>query len=245
VNFKENVIRELFYEQHNDVLFSNKYQYYQIAEHRFNRALEQLNYPNNKTIIEIGPFPGAGLYFFGENNKVIGIGKDSSGFSKKFKNSGGEFIEMDFEKRKINESLLNKADILLVQEVIEHIRQHYSFLKNILNYLKKDGILYLTTNNIFYSGYILKLMLGKNIYDSIKSEIEEYPGHTRYYDYYDYKELSQVLEDLNLEIVSSGRLNMYPPYYMYNNQVKGILKNLTIKLFPKRYSTHIEIIAKK
>lgn len=88
-----------------------------------------------------------------------------------------EFIEGDIQTC----DFTTDADIILLQEVIEHVRKPKRVLEKIFTGMKQGSILYLTTNNIFYYGYLIKLLFLRQIYDSIESEDTDYPGHCRYY----------------------------------------------------------------
>lgn len=225
-----------------DRLFIDGLKPYEKDRYRFERAIKLLENPRNKQIIEIGPYPGTGIYYFGESNKIIGIGKSTQDFTQKIEKCGHSLVDIDFETDEVPIQYNGSADIVLLMEVIEHIRFPWKFLKKIANLLCKGGKLFLTTNNASYIGYILKLLLGRPILDTIEMEGGFYPGHTRYYHL---DELCKILESMSFRIVHRAYNNYLPSAFHYKNRYFGLFKNMLIKMVTTKYSTHIEIIARK
>jgi SAM-dependent methyltransferase len=231
----------LFNDEFIDLLFKNGIPSYIKDQFRFERALELLKYPKNKTIFELGAFPGTGFYYFGEFNDIIGIGKTNIDFSKKAINLGHKLIDVDFEDIKKGDIPV-QADVVLAMEVLEHIRMPHKFIEVILDTIKPGGLLYLTTNNQSYIGYLVKLLFNKEILDPIESENTFYPGHCRYYSL---KELVRIFDKFGFVILESNYINFLPKYKLYKSEKFGFIKNVFVKLLPKRFSTHIEILIKK
>jgi len=224
-----------------DALYKSEVKPYIKDKFRFERALKILNSPSNKTIFEIGPYPGTGIFYFGETNQIVGFGNSDERFEQQVNNSGHKLIELDLESSFALENF-DQTDIVLLMEVLEHIRQPYKFIENVSRLLKPGGHLYLTTNNQFYIGYILKLLLQKNIFDPISTEGSFYPGHCRYYDI---KELKKIFQDLGLIVVEANYINFLPSHRLYKNQLFGFFKNFLLRIFPKGYSTHVEFLLTK
>lgn len=239
--YQSKVQEILFNDKFIDLLFKNGIPSYVKDQFRFERALRLVKYPKNKTIFELGAFPGTGFYYFGEFNNMIGIGKTNLDFSKKASSLGHKLIDVDFENIKKGDIRI-KADVVLAMEVLEHIRMPYKFIEVILETIKPGGLLYLTTNNQSYIGYLVKLLFNKEILDPIESENTFYPGHCRYYSL---KELVRVFEKFGFVILESNYVNFLPKYKLYKSEKFGFIKNVFVKLFPKRFSTHIEILIKK
>ena len=102
--------------------------------------------------------------------------------------------------------------------------------------------LYLTTNNLSYAGYILKLIAGKEIFDSVMSEGTVYPGHITYYSL---GGLTRFLRELGLNICSAKRVNFLPPAGFYRNRSSALVKNLIVRSVPNLYHSHIEVLCRK
>lgn len=241
-NDYQSSINEVFFNTDtSDTLFKDSVKPYIKDEYRFKRAVSILGNPKGKEIYEVGPYPGTGVYYFGEANNILGLGKSNSDFLNKFQRTGHKLIDIDFEFASEIKGLHN-ADIVLVMEVLEHIRMSYKFLENISKMVKPGGLIYLTTNNQSYIGYIMKLFFNKAILDPIETEKTFYPGHCRYYDV---NELVNVFEKFGFKIVRSGHINFLPDYKLYKNEGFGAIKNALIKILPKRFSTHIELLIKR
>ncbi|MCX2453366.1 methyltransferase domain-containing protein [Pedobacter sp. PLR] len=239
--YKSKVHEVFFNNESKDLLFKDGVTPYVKDKFRFERAVTLLSNPRGKTIYELGPYPGTGIYYFGEFNHILGVGKSNPDFLKKTTSLGHKLIDIDFEYIKKGE-LSGQADIVLVMEVLEHIRMSYKFIGGIIDVVKPGGVLYLTTNNQSYIGYLVKLILNKPILDPIETEGTFYPGHCRYYSL---NELVSVFEKSGFLILESNYVNFIPGYKLYKNKRFGAIKNAFLRLFPKRFSTHIEILVKR
>ena len=127
-------------------------------------------------------------------------------------------------------------------EIIEHLALPHEALKNLFLSAKSGAILYITTNNASYYGYILKLLFCKDIYHSIRTQNTAYPGHTRYFGL---EELSLELEAVGFQVISKRYINFLPNSKYYRSRVFAVIKNLIGALAPKRYSINIELVVKK
>lgn len=172
---------------------------------------------------------------------MIAMGKSNLDFLQKTTSIGHKIIDIDFEYMKRGD-ILTQADVVLVMEVLEHIRMSYKFIEGIIDTVKPGGHLYLTTNNYSYIGYLVKLLFNKEILDPIETEKTSYPGHCRYYSL---NELVVVFQKLGFVILEANYINFLPKYKLYKNEKFGALKNIFVRMLPKRFSTHIEILVKR
>jgi len=241
-NFEEKIDGILFSESYPDNLFKDGIKPYIKDSFRFKNAKRLLQNPEKKLIFDIGAYPGTSIYYFGEHNKIVGLGKTDEAFSNRISKCGHTIVDIDFETQDIPTALLQQADIVLMMEIIEHIRQPLKFLKKVTELLTSDGLLYLTTNNFSYIGYILKLLLNKSILDPIKTENTFYPGHCRYFLLH---ELESALKDFGFSIIHKKYINFLPDSSLYKNKLFGVVKNGLINLSPQKHATHIEILAQK
>jgi SAM-dependent methyltransferase len=241
MTYQEKLQSILFEPETNPVLRKGVFPY-EVSRHRFARAVKLLGNPRGKNIVEIGPYPGTGLYYFGEQNKVTGMGKSSPEFTRKVEQCGHRMVDVDFENDDIPDQYCNFADIVLCMEVIEHIRRPKKFINNVNKMLKMGGgKMLITTNNASFSRNILRLLLSQTCLDSIESEDTFYPEHTRYYHL---SELCTYLEHRGLQIEHRANVNYIIPARFKKSRT-AYLKHLLIRLAPRKYSTHIEIVAKK
>ena len=102
--------------------------------------------------------------------------------------------------------------------------------------------LYMTTNNLSYIGYILKMAAGREIFDPAMTEGTVYPGHCTYYSL---RGLADFLSEIGFTILSTSRVNFLPPSKFYRRRGAGLLKNLLTRSMPNLYATHLEILCRK
>jgi len=150
----------------------------------------------------------------------------------------------------------NSIDFVIFTEVIEHLYNPAHALKEIFRVLKPGGRLYLTTNNVTYWFYALRILRGETNLDQDLSQItvdfeNEYPhhwrGHVRFYS------ISQVISMLRLAGVgtviratSYDTTDILPGQRTFSKQLRTWVKGL-INLIPcmNRFRGHIEIVAEK
>ena len=153
-----------------------------------------------------------------------------------------DWLDCDFENATSLPALAYTPDIVVLQEIIEHIRKPKQFLTTLHSWMPDGSKLYLTTNNIHYIGYILKLAAGKEIFHPAISEDSEYPGHCTYYSL---DGLTHFLGNLGFTVLSASRVNFLPDSHFYRNRLFAMVKNqLTISL-PRKYATHLEFLCEK
>ncbi|AEH06047.1 class I SAM-dependent methyltransferase [Methanothermococcus okinawensis] len=120
-------------------------------------------YIQNKVVLDVG--------FLGENKKVefsslhnfiiknskevwgLDIDKDRI---NKLKEKGYNVIYDDVQELKNLMKLNKKFDVIIAGELIEHLENPGVFLDNISGFLNENGILVLTTPNMFSLRYILR-----------------------------------------------------------------------------------------
>lgn len=219
----------------NDPLFQDGHSSLDINRHRFKRIFKIIPDAKSKSVSDIGSFPGFGMTYF-ENYSAIG--KIGSEYAQALNKLHVPYQEIDIEEQGFS----SNAELVLFQEVIEHLRRPKRSLVNIYDSMAPGSLLYLTTNNIFYYGYIIKLLLKKPILDDIRTEGQFYPGHCRYYSV---REMQSVLQSIGFEVIRAKNINLLPPIKYYRNKLHGAMKNLLSTLLPNGYATHIELVARK
>jgi len=120
------------------------------------------------TVLDVGCGSGEYAHFLAENGFDV-VGADL----EKAKLKGGvEFVVLDLEKQKLN----RKFDYVILMDVLEHIRDDVSALKNACAMLKNDG----------------KLFLVVPAFPFLYGQHDKNCGHHRRYSH---KELRRKLED--------------------------------------------------
>jgi len=223
----------------NDPMFNDGLTTFDVDGDRFNIALQTTGNPKGKVVLDIGAYPGTAYKYFGENNIYTAYGLIDGEFAKTLHDHGITFRNSDIQT---DSEFSSDADLLLFQEILEHIRMPKKCLLNIYRGMKPGSQMYITTNNIYYYGYIIKLILGRKILDPLGTEDAGYPGHHRYYSY---DEVQQFFEEIGAKVIVARRTNFLPPIYCYKNKMLGVLKKLLNICLPNLYATHIELLIQK
>lgn len=212
---------------------------YEREIHRFHRAFEIVGCPKDKNIVDIGAYPGTAFKVFGRANRCTSFGiTTNEHFLSLLQREKIPHIDANIETYREPVD----ADVILFMEIIEHLRRPYAALNNLWSIAKPGARVYVTTNNASYYGYILKLIFGRDIYDSIATEDSVYPCHTRYYGL---NELVGEMERIGFHIESRRHINLLPPARFYRKRSFGLIKNAIGLCTPGRYASHIEIVARK
>lgn len=226
-----------------DPLYRDGTDHYQVDRRRFERAVKTMGSLDGSTVYDLGSFPGYGVWAFRECKHYVGLGKCPVWYRETLLNKfHADFYECDFENASTLPVLPYKPDIVTFQELLEHIRQPKAFLTTLHTWMPVGTEIYLTTNNIHYIGYILKLLARKEIFHPAMLEGTVYPGHCTYYSL---DGLTHLLTDIGFTVVSADYVNFLPQSRFYRNRVFGFVKNLLVKSVPVKYGTHLEILCQK
>jgi len=137
-----------------------------------NRAEPILQYVKGKTVLEIGCV-GMGKHdtIGGKNfiagyvkpltKKWIGIDVNEEGV-KKLREKGFDARVIDAEKPF---DLKEKFDVVLAEEVIEHLTNLPVFLENVQEHIKMDGLFIITTPNPISASFFVQRLFGGKIKD--------------------------------------------------------------------------------
>jgi 2-polyprenyl-3-methyl-5-hydroxy-6-metoxy-1,4-benzoquinol methylase len=125
-------------------------------------------FDNNARILILGA--GAGAF----DERVIDMGYKnitSVEFRPEIYKARGKVIGRDLNQDFSDLANENKFDCVVAIEIVEHLENHFHFIRNIEKLLKDDGMLYITTPNVesslsrvkyFLTGY-LDLFSGKDV----------------------------------------------------------------------------------
>jgi len=132
--------------------------------------VSQLRKFKNKQILEIGCGSGIILSEIDRSNRIFGIDKDLKSLSVAKKlNSDAYFIKADIDALPLAEK---SFDVIILAAVIECSSNKEALLRQISTMLKRDGILFITTNNKQYSYYIHHTALLS--YDQLEDLLKPY-----------------------------------------------------------------------
>lgn len=123
---------------------------------------------NTKNLLDIGCGNGIGCVVAKKLNKNIEKyhGMDFNSSAEKYAlENVDEYIKCDIEN--IEEDLLkpNFFDVIMFNDVLEHLINPKNVIKNILKYLKPDGIIIASIPNVMHQSVLLNLLINGNWYD--------------------------------------------------------------------------------
>lgn len=163
---------------------------YDLASKYIVPYLRQRNvFKNGDVVIEIGCAEGGVLTAFAESGASLTVGTDIAEYrletGRKISNVINlpiEFINNDIINHEPPENLLEKADLVILRDVIEHLDDPKTALKNIKKLIKAGGYLYVTfppyyspfgghqhTLNNFWSSFPYIHLLSKRIFKKLIS----------------------------------------------------------------------------
>lgn len=174
------------------------------------KVLENIHIMNSNFILDSGCGNGYvlnWLYLKGYSN-ILGIDSSESGINlakKDYPSLQDKFyVHNCYDKILPGEMSKSAFDLILSIEVIEHLYSPQAYLENINSWLKKDGILLITTP---YHGYLKNLLISlTNHFDNHFNPLYEV-GHIKFFSK---KTLYQLLDMTGfepLEFYGSGRLS--------------------------------------
>lgn len=198
----------------------------------------------DKTLFEIGCFPGRFIWHFGKLGYELN-GLDQTPFLKEmedwFKKEGlktGSFYNEDLFKMNTDK----KYDVVFSSGFIEHFENFSEIIKMHINFVKKDGLIYITAPN--FAGSIQRFL--HKTFDR-----DSFDRHNL--SAMNLKEWEKILINENCEIVESGYYDGF--YFWISSDNKNIFKKILGKILTKiqlrflpnsrLYSPEIILIAKK
>lgn len=117
-----------------------------IERGRFVKSiLEQVTECNNLTILDLGSGEGGTSKVFSENNRVISFDINKEQLRRQSEPTNrimklcGSALDLPFYK--------NSFDLIILQDVIEHLSEKNNFSETIYHLLKNNGIIFLSTPN--------------------------------------------------------------------------------------------------
>jgi len=184
----------------------NKFTYQGNDHIRIHRAV--LLIPRNSYVLDIGCGDGTISTLIRDlrDCKVVGIDLSDNAL-KIAKNQGIECVRCDVEERLPFKDLT--FDCVFAGEIIEHIYDTDSFIKEVYRVLKQRGVFIITTPNLAGLGSRISLLLGKKPW-MIENRLKpQFAGHIRYFTA---EELKNLLEDngFKIEKISGDCVKIFP-----------------------------------
>ena len=173
-------------------------------------------------VLDLGWYYGRKTKWLAEHfDKVDGCDISKIALSKAKRNNPKlDFFQCDFGKKNLKTK--KKYNSIFATEIIEHIFDTQTFLKNCSNALNKNGILFITTPNVVNYSNRIRLLFGNDVFIS---------GDKAHIRFFNPKTITKEIEQAGFKIeMRTG----------YNG--REISKNIPM---PRRLSEGIIVIAKK
>jgi len=156
-----------------------------IPNNKYNRFFNEevyKNVPKGAEVLDVGCWNGdlANKLINVKHCKVDGIEINKQAIKNAKKNGIKNIFEVDLNCRR-NElkNIKKKYDCIILADIIEHLLDPEDFLISIRGLLKKDGILVISTPNIAFILYRVKLLFG--IFDYVDAPGVMDKTHTRFF----------------------------------------------------------------
>lgn len=165
-------------------------------------------YASGKRVLEIGSEPYQIPVCLQEMGyEVIGIDIDPSRGEKHIEDHG-----LDIRAADLNQDELplenDSVDVVIFSEVFEHLFQPLHALREIHRVLKRDGIMLLTTPNLYRLGNIVRFIKGGGFDNAYNQwEKQETIGHMGHVRQYSKPQLRTFIEKVGFEIVDADYVN--------------------------------------
>lgn len=206
--------------------------------------LESLGVNAQTSILDIGPshFTNLARSKFGAHVDTLGFGEDN-------KSINGDHYEFDLNRAQRREDWrtdLPQYDVIVMAEVIEHL---YVAPQLVLGFVRSklapQGHLIIQTPNAASFSKRLRLMLGKNPYEMIRTDPQN-PGHYREYTV---SELQALSKDAGYSVERCEMAWYFDARYIHDAQGRlihrsatGAIKNLAYSLLPAPLRQGITVV---
>lgn len=225
---------------------------FQDHKNRYAKDIELINsYYKGGRILDLGANPFHLTFCLKElGYDITGVDINPTPFKEFIQRYDLKVVEANIETEKLpfKDQFF---DFIIFNEVFEHLRINPIFtLSEINRVLKKDGVLFLTTPNLYALHKILMFNMGLGFNDAFnefnKLNIYGYMGHIREYST---KEVSNFLENTGFKIEKVIYRNDYS-FFRYKGfktiyaKLSGLIIDLLMKVNPY-WSRHQAFIARK
>lgn len=162
---------------------------------------------------------------------LAGIEKDKQ-MAKIAKRFYHKVIICDLEQIKKLSFKKKYFDVIVLSDVLEHLKDPLLTLKTIIPYLKENGFLLISVPNIAFISLRLALLFGKFDYDSKGGLLDE-----RHLRFFTRSGIIRLLKQANLKIIFLNGYNLVKPRF-YFLKILGLF-------FPTIFSLQFLVKAKK
>lgn len=204
--------------------------YFSDHKNRYKSDLQIIdNYYTAGEILEVGSLPCHLTYCLKSlGYQIIGLDLNPERVASFIRNNNLYVVKCDIENERLpfND---NQFDLILLNEVFEHLRIDPIFaLKEINRVLKYEGVLKLTTPNLYSLGNIASFCYGKGL--TMTTPYKEFKklhtvGHMGHFREYSTSEVKEFLDNTGFQLIDVK-------YKTYNRSRRGRFIDLFYHIIP-------------
>jgi SAM-dependent methyltransferase len=222
----DNIIKQEKGRSYYDWLFG----YYSEHKRRIERDLERIQaFEGVNKILEVGSLPCLHTVALKEiGYKISGLDLEPERMSEFISKYKLRVLKCNIESERFPFAE-ECFDLVIFNETFEHLGKNpFYALREINRVLKKDGILMLSTPNLYSIGSIISFLLGRGFNDPVEEldKVNKY-GHMGHIRIYSHRELEKMLRVSGFKIVGN-----YNDFYAQNRTKKILYTLLPAKKRP-------------
>ncbi|MDZ5761424.1 bifunctional 2-polyprenyl-6-hydroxyphenol methylase/3-demethylubiquinol 3-O-methyltransferase UbiG [Lyticum sinuosum] len=152
---------------------------------------------------------------------------------KNYKESDAKFFVCDASKKEqLNDIIKNKFDIVIMMEIIEHVKEKEDFLLNCINLLKPGGIVFLSTINRNLTSFFKAIVCAEYIIKCVPKKTHNY------IDFIKPNEILEIFEKVKNYGINEDNTNSHTNNkHKYNNNYYIIdISGIKYNIFNKKLS---------
>ncbi len=199
--------------------------------HKILTTIKKTFKDNKIKILDFGCGSGFYLYELKKRGYNDSLGID---FNEEVISAAKEVYGINAEKLDLNYLLINnyKFDLILLNQVLEHVDEPLELLKNLHKLLNKDGILFISVPNINY------FKIRKKIRNSVLPSGNYPPHHISFFNVHSLKYILSLSNALIIEC----NFQTYPNYFQF--KIDLVNKNKLFKYVPNIFFKIFVLIGK-
>ncbi len=182
---------------------------------------KKLKLPKNSKVLDFGCGEGA----LSQRLSDAGYHVDSGDIDEDSFKATTHFIQLDFNKQDILSKFIeenqNSYDCVLGIEVIEHIENHWEYIKNLKKLLKPSGYILLSTPNVTSWLSRFYFLFTGRLHQFMQKDLEY--GHINPISFW---QIEYIFKNLSIELISDRPAGTLPMFYFPVFTLKSILVNL-------------------
>ncbi|MBU3957247.1 class I SAM-dependent methyltransferase [Patescibacteria group bacterium] len=179
--------------------------------------------PKGAKVLDVGCATGLlGKKLRKEKDPEFLAGIESSpGIAREAKKFYDQVVVADIESKKTLSFKKEVFDVIVCGDILEHLKNPLSVLKNLTRYLSEEGFFLISVPNVAFASIRLSLLFGRFDYNPDGGLLDE--THLRFFTY---KSLVNLLRKAGLKIVFVRGYNLVRPRFFFLKVLGALFPNL-------------------